>query len=76
MTPVTLRLSDRLIVALDQADLATALGHVDRLGDAITWYKVGLQLFCAAGRGAMDALAGRGKRVFLDLKLHGRARAR
>lgn len=70
MTPVTLRLSDRLIVALDQADLATALGHVDRLGDAITWYKVGLQLFCAAGRGAMDALAGRGKRVFLDLKLH------
>ncbi len=64
------RLSDRLIVALDQPDLATALGHADRLGDAVLWYKVGLQLFFAAGRGAVDALAARGKRVFLDLKLH------
>jgi orotidine-5'-phosphate decarboxylase len=61
---------DRLIVALDTPDLATALGHVDRLGDAILWYKVGLQLFCAAGRDAVLALAERRKRIFLDLKLH------
>ncbi|HEY7727755.1 MAG TPA: orotidine-5'-phosphate decarboxylase [Candidatus Eisenbacteria bacterium] len=70
MGPKPIRLRDRLIVALDQPDLASALGHVDRLGDAVEWYKVGLQLFCAAGRGAVHELAHRGKRVFLDLKLH------
>ena len=70
MTPEAKQLSDRLIVALDQPDLATALAHVDRIGGAVRWYKVGLQLFCAAGRGAVDALAARGKSVFLDLKLH------
>ena len=61
---------DRLIVALDTPDLATALGHVERLGDGILWYKVGLQLFCAAGRDAVLALAERRKQIFLDLKLH------
>ena len=61
---------ERLIVALDVPDLGTALGHVDRLGDSVLWYKVGLQLFSAAGRDAVAALAGRGKRIFLDLKLH------
>jgi len=63
-------LRDRLIVALDQPDLASALAHVDRLGDAVEWYKVGLQLYCAAGREAVRELSSRGKRVFLDLKLH------
>lgn len=64
------RLRDRLIVALDVPDLGTALDHVDRLGDSVLWYKVGLQLFSAAGREALTALSGRGKRIFLDLKLH------
>jgi orotidine-5'-phosphate decarboxylase len=63
-------LRDQLIVALDAPDLATALRHVDRLGDSILWYKVGLQLFCASGRQAVAALAERGKQIFLDLKLH------
>ena len=36
----------------------------------MAWYKVGLELYCAAGRAAVAALADRGKRVFLDLKLH------
>lgn len=63
-------LRDRLIVALDQPDLPSALGHVERLGDTVDWYKVGLQLYCAAGRAAVQELAQRGKRVFLDLKLH------
>ena len=61
---------DRLIVALDQPDLESALRHVDRIGDAVRWYKVGLQLYAAAGRSAVAALAERRKRVFLDLKLH------
>lgn len=70
MAPKSNLLRKRLIIALDQPDLASALGHVDRLGDAVDWYKVGLQLFCAAGRDAVRELAGRGKQVFLDLKLH------
>ena len=61
---------DRLIVALDQPDLESALRHVDRIGDAVLWYKVGLQLYASAGRAAVAALAERRKRVFLDLKLH------
>ncbi len=61
---------DRLIVALDSPDLGSALAHVDRLGDSVHWYKVGLQLFCAAGRDSVRAIAERGKRIFLDLKLH------
>ena len=64
------RVRDKLIVALDTPDLDTALHHVDRLGDPILWYKVGLQLFCASGRKAVQALSERGKKIFLDLKLH------
>ena len=64
------RLRDRLIVALDQPDLSKALAHVDRIGDSVEWYKVGLQLFAASGRDAVRAVADRGKRIFLDLKLH------
>ena len=63
-------LRDRLIVALDRPDLKSAIEQVDRLGEAVAWYKVGLELFCAAGSPAVQALADRGKRVFLDLKLH------
>ncbi|HEY2924283.1 MAG TPA: orotidine-5'-phosphate decarboxylase [Candidatus Eisenbacteria bacterium] len=64
------RLRDRLIVALDRPDLKSALAEVDRIGEAAAWYKVGLELFCAAGRPAVSALGERGKQVFLDLKLH------
>jgi len=63
-------LRDRLIVALDRPDLESALRQVDRIGESARWYKVGLELYCAAGRAAVAALADRGKRVFLDLKLH------
>jgi orotidine-5'-phosphate decarboxylase len=63
-------LRDRLIVALDRPDLDSALVHVDRIGEAVSWYKVGLELYAAAGRSAVSAIADRGKRVFLDLKLH------
>jgi len=63
-------LRSRLIVALDRPDLERALAEVDRIGSAVDWYKIGLQLFCSAGRPAVAALAERGKRIFLDLKLH------
>lgn len=70
MSPSGAGLRDRLIVALDTPDLATALAHADRLGPDVLWYKIGVQLFCAAGREAVSEIASRGKRVFLDLKLH------
>lgn len=61
---------ERLIVALDFQDAAAALRIVDHLGEEVIWYKVGMELFFAEGRGLLDALSGRGKRIFLDLKLH------
>lgn len=61
---------ERLIVALDHGALAPALALADRLGDLVGFYKVGLTLYTAAGPAAVAALKERGKRVFLDLKLH------
>lgn len=59
-----------LIVALDVPDLASVLRAVDTLGDAVSFYKVGLELFSAEGPLPVIKLRERGKRVFLDLKLH------
>ena len=59
-----------VIVALDHASQEEALALVDRLGGAGTFYKVGLELYTRAGPTVVHALRERGKRVFLDLKLH------
>jgi orotidine-5'-phosphate decarboxylase len=61
---------DRLIVALDHPTAEAALAQVDLLGDQVVRYKVGLELYLAAGAAVVDALKQRGKQVFLDLKLH------
>ena len=61
---------DRLIVALDFPDAASALALVDRLDSACRWVKVGLELFIAEGPQVVSALTARGLHVFLDLKLH------
>lgn len=60
----------RLIVALDVPDAAAASVLLDRLDDTCTWFKVGLELFVAAGPKVLEPLLRRGHRVFLDLKLH------
>ena len=60
---------DRLIVALDVAGVAEAGAMVERLGDGVTFYKVGLQLIFAGGLPFAKRLAKSGKRVFLDVKL-------
>jgi orotidine-5'-phosphate decarboxylase len=58
-----------LIVALD-LPAGAALELVDRLGDAVGWYKVGPVLHVADGPAVVSALQQRGKQVFLDLKWH------
>ncbi len=59
-----------LIVALDVSSTAEVEETVDRLGDAVGFYKIGLELFSAEGPDAVRAVKRRGKKVFLDLKLH------
>src|SRR5258708_23595045 len=62
---------ERLIVALDVPTAAEAKALVGKLGDAVRFYKVGLELFSAAGYFELvEWLAGRGHRVFADLKLY------
>jgi orotidine-5'-phosphate decarboxylase len=60
---------DRLIVALDTSSLTTAEAIADRLEGIVRWFKVGAELFTAAGPAAVAAIARRG-RVFLDMKYH------
>lgn len=61
---------DRLIIALDVDTADAALAVVDRLGDDISTYKVGFELFVSAGPSVVQRIHERGKRVFLDLKYH------
>lgn len=61
---------DRLIVALDVANAGAANHLVDRLEDSVRWFKVGLELYIAAGPSIVESLRKRGHSVFLDLKLH------
>ncbi|HSM42838.1 MAG TPA: orotidine-5'-phosphate decarboxylase [Afifellaceae bacterium] len=60
---------DRLIVALDVPRVADAEALVDRLGDAVTFYKIGMQLAFAGGLPLVESLVASGRRVFLDMKL-------
>jgi orotidine-5'-phosphate decarboxylase len=61
---------DRLIVALDVPSIPAASALVERLGDAVSFYKIGYQLAFAGGMALAETLVGAGKQVFLDLKLH------
>jgi orotidine-5'-phosphate decarboxylase len=61
--------ADRLIVALDVPGVAEAKEMVQQLGDAVTFYKIGLELFMAGDYFALLAwLKAQGKKVFADLK--------
>ena len=68
LRPATPR--DRLIVALDVPDMAAAHDLVIRLTPAVRWFKIGSELFTAAGPRAVDVVLEHGGRVFLDLKFH------
>jgi len=67
--PLPLRTDERLIFALDVPGRAEAIDWVERLGDAVSFYKIGMELL-ASGEyfDVLDELARRDKRVFVDLK--------
>ena len=60
----------RLIVALDLTSRDEALAMVERIGDELSFVKVGMELYTAAGPGIVEELRRAGLRVFLDLKFH------
>jgi orotidine-5'-phosphate decarboxylase len=60
----------RLIVALDVSSAAVAHQIVATLGESVSFYKVGMQLYTAEGPGVVRELVASGRRVFLDLKYH------
>lgn len=62
--------TDPLIIALDFDSAREADALVGALGDSAGFYKVGMELFAAAGMDYVRSLTGRGKRVFLDLKYY------
>jgi orotidine-5'-phosphate decarboxylase len=59
-----------IIVALDVQTSQEVDGIVRQLGNSVSFYKVGLELFTAIGPDVLVILKNHGKRVFLDLKLH------
>jgi len=61
---------DRLIVALDFSTQKEALRMVEAVGDDITFFKIGLRLYTAAGPEVVRTIAATGAKIFLDLKLH------
>jgi orotidine-5'-phosphate decarboxylase len=62
--------AEKIIVALDVATKAQALGLVEQLRGEISFFKIGLQLYTAEGPEIVRAVLATGAKVFLDLKLH------
>ena len=68
--PVSARMEDRLIVALDLPEVGQARDMAARLDGIVSFFKLGLWLIFAPGFGALlDDLVGAGKKVFLDAKM-------
>jgi orotidine-5'-phosphate decarboxylase len=60
---------ERLIFAMDVPDAGAARSLAESLGDSVSFYKIGLEVFMSGGGfELLDWLVGRGKRVFVDLK--------
>jgi len=70
MQPSNIPIKERLIVALDLPGVDLAEAMVARLGDSVSFYKIGYQLAYAGGLPLARKLADQGKKVFIDLKLH------
>lgn len=62
---------NKIIIALDTSSIDKALYWVDKFSDRVEWFKVGLQLWSSGvGMSVAKAIKARGKKVFLDVKLH------
>src|SRR5215475_15474643 len=70
MQPAKIAPRDRLIVALDLPSVEAAEAMIGKLGDSVTFYKIGYQLAYAGGLPLVQKLADSGKKVFADLKMH------
>ena len=69
LTPKNIPDRERLIFAMDVADPQAARLMVDQLGDAVVFYKLGLELFMSGGYfELLDWMVARGKKIFVDLK--------
>lgn len=69
LSPKAIDVRDRLIFALDVATQAEAIEWIDRLGDSVQFYKIGMELLTSGDYfNVLELLAARGKRVFVDLK--------
>ena len=64
------KIADRIIVALDVPTKREALELVEKLGDQISFFKIGLQLYTAEGPEVVRAVSSTGSKVWLDLKLY------
>ncbi|WP_421789700.1 orotidine-5'-phosphate decarboxylase [Hyphobacterium sp.] len=64
------RVRDQLIVALDYPNIELAETVTSNCGDAVSFYKIGLQLLPVSGMTLSGALRQQGRKVFLDFKLH------
>ena len=65
-----LKADTRLILALDEPDLASARALVKTLGDSVSFYKIGLTLLAQGGLALAEELSEQGKLIFQDWKLH------
>lgn len=63
-------MNNPIIIALDLESADEARTLVRKIGGACNFYKVGLELYAAAGRSFVDELLGEGNQVFLDLKMY------
>src|SRR5947209_20095331 len=70
MQPAKIAPKDRLMVALDLPGVAEAEAMIARLGDSVSFYKIGYQLAFAGGLPLVREFVAAGKKVFVDLKLH------
>jgi orotidine-5'-phosphate decarboxylase len=68
--PAPLAADPRLIIPLDLPSRAEAEAMVERLGDTVSFYKIGLQLLAVGGMEMARDLKRQGRQVFLDWKLH------
>jgi orotidine-5'-phosphate decarboxylase len=61
---------EKIILALDVSEVKYAMDLIDKFKDYVEIYKVGLELFTAAGPAVVEEINRRDKKVFLDLKFH------